>query len=167
LTDASTTDADALLESKLSPIFKHTHQLISLLYNRVESSSTCLRLFLLAAQTTSSLGLEELTYEFFVQSFVIYEESISESRAQMEAIVLIMRVLGGVRVLGGDNYDTLITKAALHGNRLLKKGMQAGAVLSASHLWWQQEGSGKPGRKDNVSPCPSFAWGERETGVPR
>ena len=37
-----------------------------------------------------------------------------------------------------DNYDTLITKAALHGARLLKKPHQATAVNLASHLWWQE-----------------------------
>lgn len=37
-----------------------------------------------------------------------------------------------------DNYDTLITKAALHGARLLKKPHQASAVNLASHLWWQE-----------------------------
>lgn len=37
-----------------------------------------------------------------------------------------------------DNYDTLITKAALHGAKLLKKPHQALAVNLASHLWWQE-----------------------------
>lgn len=37
-----------------------------------------------------------------------------------------------------DNYDTLITKAALHGAKLLKKSHQATAVGLASHLWWQE-----------------------------
>lgn len=95
--------------------------------------------------------MEELAYEFYVQAFVIYEESISESRAQLQAITIIIRTLQSARVFGPDNYDTLITKAALHGNRLLKKPQQATAVLSASHLWWQNEMPGRKGRKDNVS----------------
>ena len=37
-----------------------------------------------------------------------------------------------------DNFDTLITKAALHGSKLLKKSHQATAVGLASHLWWQE-----------------------------
>ena len=55
-----------------------------------------------------------------------------------------------------DNYDTLITKAALHGAKLLKKPHQATAVHLASHLWWQEapvveeseEGGGSGGTKD-------------------
>ena len=134
----------------MSAIFKFVHQLISMLYHRVESSETCLRLFLLAAQVADDAGLEELAYEFYVQAFVIYEESISESRAQLQAITIIIRTLQAARAFGPDNYDTLITKAALHGNRLLKKPQQATAVLSASHLWWQNEIPGRKGRKDNV-----------------
>lgn len=84
-------------------------------------------------------GLEELAYEFAVQAFTIYEESISESRAQLQAIVLIIGALQTSRVFGVDNYDTLITKAALHGAKLLKKSHQATAVALASHLWWQTE----------------------------
>ena len=41
-------------------------------------------------------------------------------------------------MFGVDNYDTLITKAALHGAKLLKKPHQATAVHLASHLWWQE-----------------------------
>ena len=37
-----------------------------------------------------------------------------------------------------DGYNTLITKAALHGAKLLKKPHQATAVHAASHLWWQE-----------------------------
>ncbi|KAL7414412.1 vacuolar protein sorting-associated protein 35 [Mrakia frigida] len=142
-------EQDDAWEAKLATIFKFIHQIISILYHRVESSETCLRLFLLAAQIADEAGLEELAYEFYVQAFVIYEESISESRAQLQAITIIIRTLQRARVFGSDNYDTLITKAALHGNRLLKKPMQANAVLYASHLWWQDEVPGRNGRKDN------------------
>jgi vacuolar protein sorting-associated protein 35 len=73
-----------------------------------------------------------------VQAFTVYEDSISESRAQLQAITLVIGTLQGARVFGVDNYDTLITKAALHGAKLLKKPHQATAVHLASHLWWQE-----------------------------
>jgi len=73
-----------------------------------------------------------------VQAFSVYEDSISESRAQLQAITLIIGTLAGAKVFGVDNYDTLITKAALHGAKLLKKSHQATAVGLASHLWWQE-----------------------------
>ncbi|KAN0065553.1 retromer complex subunit Vps35 [Thecaphora frezii] len=136
-------------ESKMLTLYKFVHQVISILYNRVESSSeVCLRLFLLAAQSADESGFEELAYEFYVQSFTIYEESISESRAQLQAIGLIISTLQTARVFETDEYDTLITKAALHGAKLLKKPHQAAAVMMASHLWWQTEVAGRPARRD-------------------
>lgn len=85
-----------------------------------------------------------------MQAFTIYEESISESRSQLQAITLIIGTLQTARVFGADNYDTLITKAALHGAKLLKKGQQATAVALASHLWWQTEVVGREGKGDKV-----------------
>ncbi|SYW75425.1 related to vacuolar protein-sorting protein VPS35 [Ustilago bromivora] len=131
-------------ETKMLTLYKFIHQVISILYNKVESSDICLRLFLLAAQSADESGFEELAYEFYVQSFTIYEESISESRAQLHAIGLIISTLQTAHVFGTDNYDTLITKAALHGAKLLKKPHQAAAVMMASHLWWQTETPGHP-----------------------
>lgn len=126
-------------ETRVTTVYKFIHQVISILYNKVESSEICLRLYLMAAQSADESGFEELSYDFYVQSFTIYEESISESRAQLNAIGMIVSNLHVSRVFGLDNYDRLITKAALHGAKLLKKPHQAAAVLMASHLWWQTQ----------------------------
>jgi vacuolar protein sorting-associated protein 35 len=132
-------------ERKMKTLYKYIHQVITTLYNLSESSSeTCLKLFLVAAQSADETRFEELSYEFHVQSFTIYEESISESKRQINAITLIISTLFNSRCFGPDNYDTLITKAALHGAKLLKKPHQAKAVMLASHLWWQSEISGRP-----------------------
>ncbi|KAF9507321.1 hypothetical protein BS47DRAFT_1377951 [Hydnum rufescens UP504] len=108
---------------------------VTALLNRAPAIS--LRLFLLAAQVSDECGFEELTYEFYVQAFSVYEESISDSRAQLQAITTIIGTLQGATVFGNDNYDTLGTKAALHAAKLLKKPHQSAAVQIASHLWWQ------------------------------
>jgi vacuolar protein sorting-associated protein 35 len=142
-------DADGSM-AKASILFRFIHQVISTLYNSPsDSSDVCLRLYLLALQAADESELEELAYEFAVQAFTIYEESISESRAQLQAITLIIQTLQQARVFSGDNYDTLITKAALHGSKLLKKGHQATAVMAASHLWWQTEIAGGEARGKN------------------
>lgn len=118
-------------------ILKFIRQLILILAAQVEAPGIALRLFLLAAQISDECGFEDLTYDFYVQAFTIYEDNISESRAQLQAITLIIGTLSGAKVFGIDNYDTLITKAALYGAKLLKKNHQAPAVAMASHLWWQ------------------------------
>lgn len=91
----------------------------------------------MAAQIADECGFEDLTYDLYVQAFSVYEDNISESRAQLQAITLIIGTLYSAKVFTADNYDTLITKAALHGAKLLKKSHQATAVGLASHLWWQ------------------------------
>jgi len=123
---------------KVSAILKFARQLISILATQVDAPTLALRLFLLAAQIADECGFEDLTYDLYVQAFTVYEDSISESRAQLQAITLVIGTLQGARVFGVDNYDTLITKAALHGAKLLKKSHQASAVHLASHLWWQE-----------------------------
>ncbi|GAA5862097.1 hypothetical protein JCM3774_006174 [Rhodotorula dairenensis] len=146
-------------DARLSALFKFIHQCTSILYNKVDSASDiCLRLYLLALAAADETGHEELAYEFAVQAFTIYEESISESRAQLQAITAIIGALQVTRVFGEDNYDTLITKAALHGAKLLKKGQQATAVALASHLWWQME---LPGRDPSENDKPPFRDGKR------
>ncbi|KAF6751299.1 vacuolar protein sorting-associated protein 35 [Ephemerocybe angulata] len=128
-------------QTKVATILKFVRQLTSILANQVEAPSIALRLFLLAAQIADECGFEDLAYDFYVQAFSVYEDAISESRAQLQAITLIIGTLAGARVFGSDNYDTLITKAALHGAKLLKKSHQATAVGLASHLWWQVGGA--------------------------
>ncbi|PPQ98964.1 hypothetical protein CVT24_003460 [Panaeolus cyanescens] len=125
-------------QSKVSTILKFVRQLTSILATSVEAPSIALRLFLLSAQIADECGFEDLAYDFYVQAFTVYEDSISESRAQLQAITLIIGTLAGAKVFNVDNYDTLITKAALHGAKLLKKSHQATAVGLASHLWWQE-----------------------------
>ncbi|KAF9073999.1 vacuolar protein sorting-associated protein 35 [Rhodocollybia butyracea] len=144
-------------QNKVAAILKFVRQLTSILANQVEAPSIALRLFLLAAQISDECGFEDLTYDFYVQAFSVYEESISESRAQLQAITLIIGTLNGARVFGVDNYDTLITKAALHGAKLLKKSHQATAVGLASHLWWQET----PPPADGEVPVPKVATAEK------
>lgn len=125
-------------QSRVSNILKFVRQLTSILATSVEAPSIALRLFLLSAQIADECEFEDLAYDFYVQAFTVYEDSISESRAQLQAITLIIGTLAGAKVFNVDNYDTLITKAALHGAKLLKKSHQATAVGLASHLWWQE-----------------------------
>ncbi|CAG8602869.1 2406_t:CDS:10 [Paraglomus brasilianum] len=141
-------EQDENWEKKLSTLFRFVHQLISILYNKVECADICLRLFLLAGQSADECGFEEICYEFFVQAFTIYEESISESRAQFQAITLLIGTLQTTRVFGLENYDTLITKCALHGSKLLKKPDQCRAVYLSSHLWWATEVEGRKLKPD-------------------
>ncbi|KAL8904303.1 MAG: hypothetical protein Q9207_003367 [Kuettlingeria erythrocarpa] len=127
-------------QSQSSSLYKLTHTLISALYTRVNGAAElCLRLFVSCGQVADQTGFEEVAYEFFAQAFTIYEEAISDSRAQFQAVCVIAGALHVTRGFSKENYDTLITKCALHGSKLLKKPDQCRAVYLASHLWWAVE----------------------------
>ena len=139
--------------SKVESILKFVRQLTSILATQVDAPTIALRLFLLAAQIADECGFEDLAYDLYVEAFTVYEEGISESRAQLQAITLVISTLQGARVFGTDNYDTLITKAALHGAKLLKKPHQASAVHLASHMWWQESSLSSLERADLTTPA--------------
>ncbi|KFX90930.1 hypothetical protein V490_06191 [Pseudogymnoascus sp. VKM F-3557] len=120
-----------------SSLYKYMHSSLSTLYTRVNGSADlCLRQFVACGQIADQNGFEEVSYEFFAQAFTIYEEAVSDSRAQFQAVCIIAGALHETRNFSKENYDTLITKCALHGSKLLKKPDQCRAVYLASHLWW-------------------------------
>ncbi|EXJ69684.1 uncharacterized protein A1O5_06755 [Cladophialophora psammophila CBS 110553] len=135
-------------QNQSSALYRFMHQTLSQLYTRVNpgAAELCLRLFVSCGQIADQCGFEEFAYEFFAQAFTIYEDSISDSRAQFQAVCIIAGALHMTRGFGKENYDTLITKAALHGSKLLKKPDQCRAVYLASHLWWCVE---IPGREED------------------
>lgn len=127
-------------QSQSSALYKFMHSTLSTLYTRVTGSADLsLRLFIACGQVADQNGFEEVAYEFFAQAFTVYEEAISDSRAQFQAVCVIASGLHTTRNFGKENYDTLITKCALHGSKLLKKPDQCRAVYLASHLWWATE----------------------------
>ncbi|KIW12192.1 hypothetical protein PV08_09468 [Exophiala spinifera] len=132
-------------QTQSSTLYRFMHQTLSQLYTRVNpgAAELCLRLFVACGQIADQCGFEEFAYEFFAQAFTVYEDSISDSRAQFQAVCIIAGALQTTRGFGKENYDTLITKAALHGSKLLKKPDQCRAVYLASHLWWCVEIPGK------------------------
>jgi len=141
--------------SQSSALYKFCHSLISTLYTRVSApgvSDLALRLFVSCGSVADQCDFEEMAYEFFAQAFTVYEESVSDSRAQFQAVCVIAQALSRARNFSKENYDTLITKCALHGSKLLKKPDQCRAVYLASHLWWAVERGGDEGEgKKEVS----------------
>ena len=138
-------------QSQSSALYKFMHTLVSALYTRVNGvADLCLRLFICCGQVADQAGFEEVAYEYFAQAFTIYEEAISDSRAQFQAVCVIAGALHETRGFSKENYDTLITKCALHGSKLLKKPDQCRAVYLASHLWWATEISAKSEDSQNV-----------------
>ena len=96
---------------KVSTILKFARQLTSILATQVDAPVIALRLFLLSAQISDECGFEDLTYDFYVQAFTVYEDSISESRSQLQAITLIIGALASAKVFGVDNFGTIVAQS--------------------------------------------------------
>ncbi|GAB7323664.1 hypothetical protein MBLNU13_g07142t1 [Cladosporium sp. NU13] len=145
-----------------SALYKFIHTSLNSLYTRVSTSGVpdlVLRLFVAAGQVAAQCDNEDIAYEFFASAFTTYEEAISDSRSQFQAICIIGGALSCCsEKFSRENYDTLITKAALHGSKLLKKPDQCRAVYLASHLWWAVE---KTERQEDDDKKESYRDGKR------
>lgn len=146
-------------QTQSNALFKFIHSATSTLYTRVTNPGAAemsLRLFCAAGQTADLTGFEEVAYEFFAQAFTVYEEAVSDSKAQFQAVCVIASALHQTRHFGRENYDTLITKCAQHGSKLLRKPDQCRAVYLASHLWWATP-SAANGETEETEVCfPNF-----------
>lgn len=129
---------DSEWQEKIGSTFKFVQLVISDI-NKYGKADKALRFFVDSAMIADQVGSEEASYEFYAQAFSVYEESISDSRAQYQAICVIAGALQSSRNFSLDNYDTLVSKCALYGSKLLKKPDQCRAVYYASHLWWAVE----------------------------
>ncbi|KAM1062559.1 hypothetical protein ACFX13_027528 [Malus domestica] len=116
-------------------IFQLLTQTIEALLN-VPAPELALRLYLQCAETANDSDLEPVAYEFFTQAYILYEEEISDSKAQVTAIHLIIGTLQRMHVFGIENRDTLTHKATGYSAKLLKKADQCRAIYACSHLFW-------------------------------
>lgn len=122
-------------------IFQLLNQTIEAL-SSVPSPELALRLYLQCAEAANDFDIEPVAYELFTQAFVLYEEEIADSKAQVTAIHLIIGTLQRMNVFGVDNRDTLTHKATGYSAKLLKKPDQCRAVYACSHLFWVDDQDG-------------------------
>ncbi|KAH7848926.1 hypothetical protein Vadar_010373 [Vaccinium darrowii] len=107
-----------------------------------QSPELALRLYLQCAEAANDSDLEPVAYECFTQAFLLYEEEVADSKAQVTAIHLIIGTLQRMNVFGVENRDTLTHKATGYSAKLLKKPDQCRAVYACSHLFWVDDQDG-------------------------
>ncbi|KAH0458659.1 hypothetical protein IEQ34_011473 [Dendrobium chrysotoxum] len=122
-------------------IFQILNQIIEAL-STIPSSELSLRLYLQCAEAANDCELEPVAYEFFTQAFILYEEEVADSKAQVTAIHLIIGTLQRMTVFGVENRDTLTHKATGYSAKLLKKPDQCRAIYACSHLFWVENQDG-------------------------
>ncbi|CAI5518230.1 unnamed protein product [Closterium sp. Naga37s-1] len=134
--------AAAAGEGPVTPLtlFLFLHKVVETLSEFVPPLA--LKLALECAQVASACGLEPIAYDLFTLAFVIYEEEISDSKAQVTALHLIIGTLQRCHVFAEENRDTLTHKATGYSAKLLKKADQCRAVCACAHLFWSDEENG-------------------------
>lgn len=134
--DAS--EEDDKWDKKCQKIFQFCHQTIAALA-KAEYAELSLRLFLQGALVADQAGFsnaETVAYEFMSQAFALYEDEISDSKAQLAAITLMISTFEQMSCFGEENHEPLRTQCALAASKLLKKPDQCRAVVVCSHLFW-------------------------------
>lgn len=120
-------------------IFQFLNQIIEALPSAPSSPDLAFRLYLQCAEAANKCDEEPIAYEFFTQAYILYEEEISDSKAQVTALQLIIGTLQRMHVFGVENRDTLTHKATGYSAKLLKKPDQCRAVYACSHLFWLED----------------------------
>ncbi|KAG0686959.1 Vacuolar protein sorting-associated protein 35 [Pichia californica] len=144
-------------KKELVNIFNKISKLINNLKDKMPIKS--MNLNLNCAQISNECILNNISYEFFIESFIIYEENIIESKIQIQCLMNIINKLISMDqmiILDAEDFNKLITKATLYGSRLLKKTDQCRAIYNSSHLWWinkdeEEEEEAEGGEEKEVS----------------
>ncbi|XP_046375462.1 vacuolar protein sorting-associated protein 35-like isoform X3 [Haliotis cracherodii] len=151
-------DEDENWEKKCQKIFQFCHQTIGALL-KAEQAEIPLRLFLQGALAAGQIefdNYETVAYEFMSQAFSLYEDEISDSKAQLAAISLIIGTLEQMSCFGEENHEPLRTQCALAASKLLKKPDQCRGVSTCSHLFWSGKSAANQGEMQDgkrVSDC--------------
>ena len=131
-------EQDEKWDAKVEKIFKFCHSTVTTLV-KAEMAELPLRLFLQGALACNNIQFsnhETVAYEFMSQAFSLYEDEISDSRAQLAAITLIISTFQQMTCFSEENHDPLRSQCALAAAKLLKKPDQCRGVLAVSHLFW-------------------------------
>ena len=84
---------------------------------------------------SSSSEFTSIAYDFLTQSFLVYEDEITDSAAQVRAITSIVGTLLTCKTFEKTDYEALITKTAQFSAKLLKKPDQCRMVCLCSRLF--------------------------------
>lgn len=159
-------DQDEMWEKKCQKIFQFCHATITALI-KAEFAELPLRLFLQGALVIGEIGFanhETVAYEFLSQAFSLYEDEISDSKAQLAAITLIVATFEQMYCFGEENAEPVRTQCALAASKLLKKPDQCRGVATCAHLFWSGKDQTKAKLQDGKRTLECLKKGARVAG---
>ena len=126
---------DVPLKYTSKKIFQFVHEILGAMASSGYPGLS-LKLFLQGAVAADQCGFNLIAYEFVSQASILYEDELSDSKAQVRALISMVGTLLSCRNFSEEDYDTLITKTTQYGAKLLKKPDQCRMVTMCSHLFW-------------------------------
>eukprot|EP00577_Skeletonema_sp_RCC1716_P004207 CAMPEP_0113382090 /NCGR_PEP_ID=MMETSP0013_2-20120614/5651_1 /TAXON_ID=2843 ORGANISM="Skeletonema costatum, Strain 1716" /NCGR_SAMPLE_ID=MMETSP0013_2 /ASSEMBLY_ACC=CAM_ASM_000158 /LENGTH=1333 /DNA_ID=CAMNT_0000264563 /DNA_START=196 /DNA_END=4197 /DNA_ORIENTATION=- /assembly_acc=CAM_ASM_000158 len=106
------------------------------LYLEIAAATDLLAYSIKPSFESSSNDFSSISYDFLTQAFLVYEDEITESSAQVRAITSIVGTLLSCRTFEKTDYEALITKTAQYSAKLLKKPDQCRMVCLCSRLFY-------------------------------
>lgn len=131
-------EEDENWDKKCQKILQYCHSTIAAIA-KADMADLALRLYLQGALVIDEIGYsnhETVAYEFMTQAFSLYEDEISDSKAQLAAIMLIMSTFEQMSCFSEENAEPLRTNCALAASKLLKKPDQCRGVVACAALFW-------------------------------
>jgi vacuolar protein sorting-associated protein 35 len=116
-------------------VFQYIHNTCSALTS--VAPDLAFRLWLSSGKIADSFegNFEAIAHEFFTQALICFEEELTDSKSQLQAIQNLVSNLSLTTRLSSENYEALATKTTQHAARMLKKVDQCRGVLACSHLF--------------------------------
>jgi len=129
-----TSEEPPQLKNSCRRIFQFMHEIVTAMAASYPDLS--LKLFLQCAQGADQADFKAIAYEFVSQASILYEDELTDSKAQLRALISMVGTLLACRNFNEEDYDTLITKTTQYAAKLLKKPDQCRMVTLCSHLFW-------------------------------
>ena len=120
-------------------VFQFLHEIVTAMATTFPDTS--LRLYLQSAIAADSCKFKAISYEFMSQAFIIYEDELTDSKAQLRALIMMVGTLLSCRNFEENDYDALITKTTQYAAKMLKKPDQCRMVTLCSHLFFSGDES--------------------------
>jgi len=134
------------LQFSCRKVFQFVHEIVTAMAGHFPELS--LHLFLEAAVGADAAGLSAIAYAFVSEAFILYEDELPDSKAQIKAIHAMIGALVAAKGFSDDDYDALVTKTTLYSAKLFKKPDQCRMVANCSHLFWAPEEPALPAPPD-------------------
>ena len=107
-------------------VFQFVHEIVTAMAGHFPELS--LHLFLEAAVGADRAGFAAIAYAFVSEAFILYEDELPDSRAQIKALHAMIGCLAASRGCEPNDYDALVTKTSLYSAKLFKKPDQCRAI---------------------------------------